>query len=137
MPLSSAMGDGKFDSGGSGGGGGGGGGGGSRGDSSNGGSGGGGGSSGGWCVRWQVAGASFNGGHATTSRRAMTGQENGMMRGQEGEATRVDATASQSKTTRGRRSERTTRVLENIQKSRPPKMFQYIFPSYRNDSHKF
>jgi hypothetical protein len=28
-------------------------------------------------------------------------------------------------------------VLENIQKSRPPKMYQYIFPSYRDDSHKF
>jgi hypothetical protein len=28
-------------------------------------------------------------------------------------------------------------VLENIQKLRPPKMYQYIFPSYRNDSHKF
>jgi hypothetical protein len=28
-------------------------------------------------------------------------------------------------------------VLESIQKSRPPKMYQYIFPSYRDDSHKF
>jgi hypothetical protein len=28
-------------------------------------------------------------------------------------------------------------VLENIQKSRLPKMYQYIFPSYRNNSHKF
>jgi hypothetical protein len=28
-------------------------------------------------------------------------------------------------------------VLENIQKSRPPKMYQYIFPSYRDNSHKF
>ncbi len=28
-------------------------------------------------------------------------------------------------------------MLENIQKSRPPKMYQYIFPSYRDNSHKF
>ncbi len=110
MPLSLAMGDGKFDSGGSGDGGGGGGGGSGGGDSSNGGSGGGGGGGGGgWCVRWRAVAASFDVGHATTSRRAMTGQENGTTRGREGEATRVDATASRSKTTRGRRSERTTR----------------------------
>jgi hypothetical protein len=112
LPLSLEMGDGEFDSGGSGGSGGGdggGGGGGGGGDSSNGGSGGSAGGGGGWCVRWQAAVALFDGGHATTSQCATTGQENGMMRGQEGEATRVDATASRSKTTRGRCSERTTR----------------------------
>jgi hypothetical protein len=101
------MGNGKFDSGGSGSGCGGGDGGGGGGDSSNGGSGGGG--VGGWCVQWQAAAASFDGGHATTSRRAPIGQENGTTRGGEGDATRVDATASRSKTMRGRRSERTTR----------------------------
>ncbi len=103
MPLSSAMGDGEFDSGGSGrGGSGGGGGGGGGGDSSNGSSGSGGGGGGGWCIRWRAAAASFDGGHATTSRSATTGQENGTTRGREGEATRVDATASRSKMTRGR-----------------------------------
>ncbi len=79
LPLSLAMGDGEFDSGGSGGGGGGGDGGGGGGDSSNGGSGGGGG--GGWCVRWRAAAASFDGGHATTSWHTPTGQENGTTRG--------------------------------------------------------
>jgi hypothetical protein len=101
------MGDSEFDRGGSGGGGCGGDGCGGGGDSSNGGSGGGGGGSGGWCIRWRAAVASFDGDHTTTSRRAMTGQENGMTRGREGDMTRVDATASRSKTTRGRRSERT------------------------------
>ncbi len=28
-------------------------------------------------------------------------------------------------------------LVENIQKSRPPKMYQYIFPSYSYNSHKF
>ncbi len=109
MPLSLAMGNGEFDRGGSGGGGCGGDCGGGGGDSSNGGSGGGGGGSGGWCVRWRVAAASFDGGHAITSRSATTGQENGTTRGREGDTTRVDATASRSKTTRGRRSKRLTR----------------------------
>ncbi len=109
LPLSLARGDGKFDRGGSSGGGCGGDGGGGGGDSSNGGSGGGGGGGGGWWVRWRAAVASFDGGHATTSQRATTGHENGTMRGREGDTTRVDATASRSKTTRGRRSERTTR----------------------------
>jgi hypothetical protein len=103
------MGGGKFDRGGSGGGGCGGDGGGGGGDSSNGGSGSGGGGGGGWCVRWRAVAALLDGGHATTSWHAMTGQENGTTRGREGDTTRVNATASRSKTTRGRRSERTTR----------------------------
>jgi hypothetical protein len=37
----------------------------------------------------------------------------------------------------GRAMTAVIRVLENIQKLRPPNMYQYIFPSYRDDSHKF
>ena len=56
-----------------------------------------------------MASASFDGGHATSSRHATRGQEGSVTRGREGGATSGNATTSRRKTRRWWRSERTTR----------------------------